>query len=139
MLESIKGIENLKDKKVFTVYLSGPITKATSAEKATFYRVQNLLHKDFYVINPLSPPDPPTYGPRAVCMRRDLHYILDDIDAIILLPGWRDSEGANVEVLVAWQLSLYVYELIGNTLVEFDPKLDKLPYQSEVNVFAEAK
>lgn len=139
MLDQLKGIENLKNKKIFTVYLSGPITNATTSEKAMFYRVQNLLHKDFYVINPLSPPDPPTYGPRAVCMKRDLRYLLDGVDALILLPGWRDSEGANAEVIVAWQLSLYVYELIGNTLVEFNPKLEKLPYQNEVNIFAEVK
>lgn len=44
-------------------------------------------------------------------MRRDVQAICK-VDSIILLPGWRKSEGAQIELTVAKALGLWVYEYV---------------------------
>jgi hypothetical protein len=42
-----------------------------------------------------------------------LKYILEEADAVVLLPGWRESFGARAEVLAAQSVGIPVYELSG--------------------------
>ena len=50
----------------------------------------------------------PTYKE---CLRNDLLYILDEAEAIALLPGWEKSSGAKVEKALADCLKLELIEL----------------------------
>lgn len=43
-------------------------------------------------------------------MRRDIEALLN-VEAIVLLPGWRDSVGAQMEVGIAEALGLAIYEI----------------------------
>ena len=52
-------------------------------------------------------------------VRRRARLRAEDGDAIILLPGWRDSKGAKAELAVAQWLGLRVMVLVGNDVVEW--------------------
>jgi hypothetical protein len=54
-------------------------------------------------------------------MRRDLEFIVSaNCDSISLLPGWRDSDGAVVETLAAFNC--------GRNLYEFDDSISEILY-----------
>lgn len=40
------------------------------------------------------------------CLRTDLNYILDEAEAIALLPGWEKSRGAQIELALSKVLGL---------------------------------
>lgn len=46
----------------------------------------------------------------AYCMRMDLLCILQQCDTVYVLPGWRQSKGARLEILVAQVCGIPVYE-----------------------------
>lgn len=45
-------------------------------------------------------------------MREDLHLLLE-CDKVAMLPGWRESKGARLEVFVASELGMEVMPLMG--------------------------
>lgn len=55
-------------------------------------------------------------------MRRDLPHVLE-VDALCVLPGWRESKGASLEVHVAKAIGLPIYVLKDNKLV---PQIEAL-------------
>lgn len=52
-------------------------------------------------------------GGLPAAMRRDIAALLD-VDAIILLPGWRYSEGTKTELFVARALGLPIYVFVND-------------------------
>jgi hypothetical protein len=58
----------------------------------------------------LNPDDPMSWnGDLHSCMMRDVEAI-QDVEAIILLPGWKESRGACFETSVAWYLGKKIYQ-----------------------------
>lgn len=111
--------------KKMRVYLSGQISNLTEEEyKANFERAGALCRaEDWEVVNPLevepckdfmcggSKPDNPS-GQKlhaySCYMRHDIKAELD-CDAIVMLPNWKNSNGAKFELEVATMCGLWIF------------------------------
>lgn len=82
------------------VYIAGPMTGLPDLNFPAFNRAAELLRAAGHVaINPAEiNPDPTTQW--QACMFRDLEA-LDTCAAILMLPGWENSPGAQIERLWA--------------------------------------
>lgn len=106
------------------IYIAGPMSGVENFNFPLFFETENKLKELGYeVINPAhndgesleealanagSPEKPRnSWG---YYMRRDLAHVLA-VDAICVLPDWRQSKGANLEVHVAQELGLPIYVL----------------------------
>ena len=114
-----------------TYYLAGPISGDVEGNIKKFAKaVSDLRARGYKVISPVEvheldgpPPDPKDW---AWYMRRDLEAMMnDEVQGIIMLPGWEHSEGAQLELLVARALFFRVHSL-GECLVRppFPPLLE---------------
>ena len=116
------------------VYLAGPMSNKPYFNFPAFFEAeQRLLDKGYEVFSPARH-DADTYGlegfmnccsgtheeAKAIfgnhaptyreCLKVDLNWILDNADAIALLPGWEDSKGVAAEVALAKCLGLeFIY------------------------------
>lgn len=116
-----------------TVYLCGSITKDPLRYIAKFAGAAASLRADgFTVFNPVEMDDPDEakkalqdpYGPLyESLLQRDLDVIAqDDVDAVVVLPGWVESKGAWREVIHALSL--------GKPVLEY-PNLNPAPVYEE--------
>lgn len=111
------------------IYVAGPMTGHKDWNFPAFFDAQEKLESlGHEVINPAhndgetlekalasaGTPERPnnTWG---YYMRRDLPHVLD-VDALCVLPGWRQSKGASLEVHVAEALGLPIYILKDGVL-----------------------
>jgi Domain of unknown function (DUF4406) len=39
---------------------------------------------------------------RGTLLARDIRIVIDEVDSVIVLPGWRQSKGARLETFTAW-------------------------------------
>lgn len=103
-------------KPIQTIYLSGPMGFMSDSETnpwntLSFHEAASRLRRCGYFV--ISPGD--TNGginleiSRPTYLRVDFHSILC-VDALVILPGWEDSEGAKMEIALAQNLDLPVYE-----------------------------
>lgn len=86
------------------IYLSGPMTGLKDKNFPAFMRAATKLRaKKHLVVNPaeLNIGDPRSSWEE--CLRRDIKEMMK-CRAIALLPGWRKSKGAMLEVYIAKQL-----------------------------------
>lgn len=101
------------------IYVSGPITGLANRNRLAFENVSsNLRELGHEVINPFDL-DHPDFNPEGCWfkyLKRDLAEVLA-CDAICLLPGWEESKGARLEVVVAQALELPLYRLNKDELV----------------------
>lgn len=112
------------------VYISGPMAGIENFNHKRFDEAAELLvERGYQVVNPadldrtLGLPQSDVGGPwdvtaelRAWCLKGDIRQLVD-CDAIVLLDGWEDSQGANIELLVARAIGLDVLRLHrGRTL-----------------------
>lgn len=93
------------------IYVSGPMAGMADNNRHAFYSaVQQLQAMGHKVFNPLSHPSNAelafTYRK---ALTRDLAWIGDNAEAIVMLPGWRSSAGATVEHALAVALRLEIY------------------------------
>lgn len=81
------------------VYISGPMTGIPDANRAEFEKAEKFLTKRFgcKVLNPAYMPDGLTYRQY---MAHALQ-LLTHATVIVLLPGFKDSLGASIELLIA--------------------------------------
>jgi hypothetical protein len=96
--------------RVTTYYLSGPMRGKVDYNFPQFHEVETALWDwldsepvnlpDHEILNPANDFDGDASRPVTEYMQVDLMQVLD-ADVLVLLPGWRDSEGAGHEVSVA--------------------------------------
>lgn len=97
------------------LYLSGPMTGYPDQNFPAFHATATALRANGYdVINPaeLNPSDPPDDPAEFkhfydACLRADLRAMMD-CDAIALMDGWHNSNGANLELHVAHRVGMEV-------------------------------
>lgn len=94
------------------VYLSGPMTGQPEYNYPAFAEAAaGLRAAGFHIINPAETAGGTTHLPRSTYLRIDIGYVMA-ADAIALMPGWEESNGAKLEVMVAQAMDLPVYELL---------------------------
>jgi hypothetical protein len=96
-----------------------------------------LRARGYEVFNPAENPDRGTRQPRSYYMRLDIPALLA-AEAVVLLPGWRESRGANLEVWIAADTGMPLYEYAavdGEVLLEHvaTPESFRLPVAHATN------
>lgn len=125
-------------KKLKAFYLAGPMSWVPKFNIPLFERVAKQLRaKGYYVYNPAEldsdairevalkseTGDPSevtgieTYGE---ILGRDVRIVIDEVDAVALLPDWIKSTGARIETAVAKIMGKEIYEVDTETL-ELEP------------------
>lgn len=123
-------------KKMFDFYLAGGMRGYKDLNKPLFLLVAGLMRrKGFSVWNP-GEKESYIHSSFAECMINDLNAVINECRNIALLPGWKDSLGANSEALVAFVAGKDAVEVILNddkTSFELRPFVlthYRLPYQT---------
>ena len=91
------------------IYLSGPMTGRPEFNFPAFHAAaKELRAKGLGVVSPaeIEPEGEKTW---ANCMRADIKALCDCC-TVVLLPGWEDSKGANIEARLALNLGMRVVE-----------------------------
>ncbi len=98
-----------------TVYISGPMTGHKDLNSPAFTAAAFLLRDGGYdVVNPAElNPYPNTEWSQ--CLRRDIAALMD-CDSVLMLPGWMDSKGANLERHIAAELGMPIHYRIEDLL-----------------------
>lgn len=106
-------LERLRSATGSNVYLSGPMTGIPGWNQDAFdHAADALVGRGRKVFNPASLFDGDKSQARQVYMRTDIAHLLEATD-VVLLPGWSDSRGALLEVAVAQELGLRVWNSDG--------------------------
>ena len=93
------------------VYIAGPMTGLPEYNYPAFHAAAaHARTLGYEVINPADNFDGDTTLPWATYLRQALRQVLD-ADAIVVLPGWESSKGAQLETHVARTLAMPVIEL----------------------------
>lgn len=92
------------------VYISAPITGYDLKERKEYFasKAEWLRDLEFEPVNPMADIDIGNPPPREDCMKRDIKMLLD-CTAMILFGDWQNSEGCNLEMLVAKQCGIWVF------------------------------
>lgn len=122
-------------KKTYDFYIGGPMRGYKELNKPMFTLGSHMLRSKGFTV--WSPSEQDSYLKRsfAQCMTLDLNKVINSCRKIALLPGWRDSLGANAEVFAAFVVGHDIFEIQLNEdktdfdLVPFDPSRYCLPYQ----------
>lgn len=99
------------------IYLAGPMSGLEDFNFPAFFEAEKFLKEQGYdeVFNPARA-DLDKYGDLETinkeanyrdCLRVDLNWILDNADAIAVLPGWENSKGVKAELALAKALGLF--------------------------------
>ena len=91
------------------LYLAGPMSGYAEHNFPEFNRVAALLRAEGYeVFNPAENADGGVQRPRSFYMRRDIPALMD-CDAIAVLPDWQQSRGACLEMWIAIDLDMPIF------------------------------
>lgn len=103
-------------------YVAGPMSGYKDYNFPAFYaKAAEERAKDYTVINPaeLDDDDGDLTRPWDFYLRRDLR-VLAECNRIVLLDGWENSHGANLEVHIGKALGFEIVYPSGET-VQYDP------------------
>ncbi len=106
------------------LYLAGPMSGVADCNFPLFHEVARRLRaRGYEVFNPAENYDGGQRRTRAYYMQLDVPALLA-CEAIVLLPSWRKSRGASLEVWLAIDLGVPLYQY---TLVDGEPVLEAMP------------
>src|SRR5579884_3312460 len=90
------------------VYIAGPMTGLPDYNFPAFHAAAKVLRDEGYdVVNPAEIAMEGDCATWYDCMRRDIPELLK-CDGVFVLPGWAESKGARLEVLIAVKLGMWV-------------------------------
>ncbi len=120
------------------LYLAGPMSGYSQHNFPLFDRVTaQLREQGFEVFNPAENFDGDVRRPRAFYMQLDIPALIES-QAIVVLPGWRESRGANLEVWLALDMGIPLYACtpsdVSPTLTPLaDLRITGLPFQRQAS------
>jgi len=125
------------NKKMCDFYIGGPMRGYKDLNKAMFALVARLIRDSGFSV--WSPSEHNSYLELsfAECMTADLNAVINDCRKIALLPGWKESLGANMEAFVAFACGKEAVEVVLSEdrmsvgLVPFDLADYCLPYKRD--------
>jgi len=118
------------------LYLAGPMSGYAEHNFPEFNRVAALLRAEGYeVFNPAENADGGVRRPRSFYMRRDIPALMD-CDAIAALPNWQQSRGACLEMWIAIDLDMPIFNCrMRDDSVFLEPiktlDVERLPFSRE--------
>ncbi len=129
-------IDWLKSKKTFDFYLAGGMRGYENLNKPMFTLISTLLRLKGFTV--WSPSEQKSYLQLSFsrCMTLDLNRVINNCRKIALIPGWRESLGANMEAFSAFACGKETIEIVLNedktdvTLICVDLSKYQLPYQT---------
>ena len=99
-------------------YLSGPMTGHKDWNFPLFNKAAEVLREEGYeVFNPAETDNGDTSKPWEYYMAKDIKAVCDS-EIIFVLPGWRGSQGASLEVMVGERLGLKVIDFESRKEIE---------------------
>jgi len=90
-----------------TVYIAGPMTGLPGNNYPAFNAVANQLRQQGYKVENPAESSPPACGTWEGWMRLGIEKLIR-CQALVLLPGWRESRGARIEHHLALDLGLEI-------------------------------
>ncbi len=120
------------------LYLAGPMSGYADHNYPEFNRVASMLRTSGYeVFNPAENADDGVRRPRSFYMRKDIPALMDS-DAIALLPDWQQSRGACLEIWIAIDLDMPIFNCRlrdDSVSLELNKNIDikALPFSREQN------
>ncbi len=122
----------------YDFYLAGGMRGYKDLNKPMFNLAAKLLRQEGYTV--WSPSEHKSYLQLsfAQCMTVDLNAVINKCREIALLPGWRNSLGANMEVFSAFAcgksgVEILLPGIIGSIeLIDIDLSNYRLPYQTGI-------
>lgn len=120
------------------LYLAGPMSGYAQHNFPLFNRVAaQLREQGFEVFNPAENFDGDVRRPRAYYMQLDIPALIGS-QAVVVLPGWRESRGANLEVWLALDMGIPLYNCTPAepwpTLTPLaDLRISELPFQRQAS------
>lgn len=129
---STETLENFnKLNKDFTWYVSGPMTNYPDFNYPLFRQVtKEMRDQGFTVIDPSENDNGSSHRGWEFYIRMDLKNLMD-CHAVVVLPGWETSKGANLEVSTARALSMPIYsypnfDLVGSSEIKVEHEPNKV-------------
>ena len=103
-----------KKNKKYDFYVGGPMRGYPDLNKKMFTLITHMLRSKGFTV--WSPSEQDSYLKQsfAECMTLDLDAVMFKCRKIVLLPGWRDSLGANMEVFCAFACGKEAVEVVQN-------------------------
>ena len=120
------------------LYLAGPMSGYAQHNFPLFNRIAaQLREQGFEVFNPAENFDGDVRKPRAFYMKMDIPALIES-QAVVVLPGWRESRGANLEVWLALDMGMPLYNCKpaepAPTLTPLaDLRISELPFQRQAS------
>lgn len=110
-----------------TIYLSGPMTGIDDFNRPAFDEAAATLRELGFTV--IVPGENESYDEiekarrevsrqkREFYLSRDIEFILEKADIVVVLPGWETSEGAKLEVAVAQAVGVPVFRYKTGTIL----------------------
>lgn len=116
------------------VYISGPVTGYEEWNFPAFHRAADRLREHgFAVVNPAENIGGEADMTAEWFLGLDIMMIVTRCDYIVMLPGWRDSRGAKIELLAAHGVGLPAYRYREEG-VPVGPRINVLDYSVDVGI-----